>query len=250
MDQRYWDGVAPQYDRDIFDVLANDRQNLIGGQIARLGSPDKVAGDCGCGIGKFVPLLTAGFGRVHAVDISQRLLDRALEAWGHLPNVSFQRADLAAAPRLPRLDFALCVNVLIMPSLLTRTRILANIRRRLRGGGHLLLVVPALESALLTNVRLVNWNLRDGVPHSRAMHASFVRPLTPPRLEHGLVPIGRVLTKHYLKEELDVILGESGFEVQDVTKIQYGWDTEFAEPPRWMKEPYPWDWLLLAQKRT
>lgn len=250
MDERYWDAVAVDYDRDIFDVRANDRQNLVAGHIARLGGPDKVAGDCGCGTGKFVSLLAASFGQVHAVDISRRLLCRARDAWGHLPNVSFRRADLAAALHLPRLDLALCVNVLIMPSLLTRTRILATIRRRLRRGGHLLLVVPALESALLTNVRLVNWNLRDGVPHARAMHASFARPLARPRLEHGLVPIGRVLTKHYLREELDVILGSAGFDVLELAKIQYLWNTEFAEPPRWMQEPYPWDWLLLAQKRA
>jgi SAM-dependent methyltransferase len=210
-----------------------------------------VAGDFGCGIGKFVPLLAAKFGQVRAVDISWGLLHRAQGTWGHLPNVNFMRADLAAFDgHLPRLDFVLCVNVLIMPSLLTRTRILATIRRSLRRSGHLLLVVPALESALLANFRLVDWNVRDGVRPAVALQARFPKPKTRPRLEHGLVPIEDVLTKHYLEEEIEMVLGESGFRVRQLTKIQYGWNTEFIDPPRWMKEPYPWDWLLLAEKQA
>lgn len=249
MDERYWDGVALDYDREIFDVLAHDRQNLIRTHIERLGSPAKVAGDFGCGIGKFVFHLAASFGQVHAVDISRGLLDRAREVWANLPNVTFAKADLAApGQRIPRLDFVLCVNVLIMPSLLVRTRILKTIRGRLRAGGHLLLVVPSLESALLTDFRLVDWNVRNGLCHAVAQRAGFTRPKTRARLEHGLVPIQDVLTKHYLAEELNVTLGGSGFAVHELTKIQYGWDTEFDAPPRWMKEPYPWDWLVLAEK--
>jgi hypothetical protein len=144
----------------------------------------------------------------------------------------------------------LCVNVLIMPSLLMRTRIVETIRRRLLSGGHLLLVVPALESALLSNFRLVDWNVRSGLRPAVALSAGFPKPKTRPRFEHGLVPIENVLTKHYLREELKAILGESGFRVRQLTKIQYGWDTEFTDPPRWMKEPYPWDWLLLAEKQA
>ncbi len=251
MDERFWDGVALDYDHEIFDVLAHDRQNLIRSHIERLGSQDRAAGDFGCGIGKFVPFLAAGFGQVHAVDISQGLLRRAREAWGHLPNVSFKRADLAApGGQRPRLDFVLCVNVLIMPSLLTRTRILATIRRRLRTGGRLLLVIPALESALLTNFRLVHWNVRDGLPHAAAFNAGFPKPETRPRLEHGLVTLQDVLTKHYLKEEIEMVLNEAGFRVEQLAKIKYGWETEFTDPPRWMKEPYPWDWLLLAEKQA
>ena len=37
--------------------------------------------------------------------------------------------------------------------------------------------------------------------------------------------------------------------VEAVRKIAYPWTTEFAEPPRWMREPYPWDWLVEAVRR-
>jgi hypothetical protein len=31
-------------------------------------------------------------------------------------------------------------------------------------------------------------------------------------------------------------------------KLEYGWKTEFSHPPRWMKAPFPWDWLVTARK--
>lgn len=86
--------------------------------------------------------------------------------------------------------------------------------------------------------------------HALALSAGLPKPKTRPRFEHGLVPIENVLTKHYLREEIKAILGESGFRVRQLTKIQHGWDTEVTDPPRWMKEPHPWDWLLLAEKQA
>jgi hypothetical protein len=37
--------------------------------------------------------------------------------------------------------------------------------------------------------------------------------------------------------------------VASIEKVEYDWSTEFADPPRWMKDPYPWDWLVLSKKR-
>ena len=68
-------------------------------------------------------------------------------------------------------------------------------------------------------------------------------------LEHGMVDINGVATKHYLKEELIVLLKDLRFDIASIEKVEYDWSTEFDQPPRWMKEPYPWDWLILAKKR-
>ncbi|HRU39497.1 MAG TPA: hypothetical protein P5511_06440 [Candidatus Goldiibacteriota bacterium] len=62
-----------------------------------------------------------------------------------------------------------------------------------------------------------------------------------------LVNIEGVTHKHYIKEELQVFLRVSGFEVMEVGKVEYGWHTEFERPPRWMKEPFPWDWMALCR---
>jgi len=57
-----------------------------------------------------------------------------------------------------------------------------------------------------------------------------------------------VPTKHYLKEELTIYLSDFGLKVLSVDKVEYAWNTEFIEPPKWMNEPYPWDWLVICRK--
>ena len=64
----------------------------------------------------------------------------------------------------------------------------------------------------------------------------------------GNAEIDRVPTKHYLREELQLLLGNEGFIAQDFQKIEYEWDTEFLKPPKWLNEPKPWDWMVLARK--
>ena len=65
----------------------------------------------------------------------------------------------------------------------------------------------------------------------------------------GLVRIDNVRTKHYLREEATLLLIEAGFAVSSCDKVEYDWDTEFEDPPRWMKTPGPWDWLLVARRK-
>jgi hypothetical protein len=57
------------------------------------------------------------------------------------------------------------------------------------------------------------------------------------------------LEKHYLKEELLVALKDVGFEVDHLEKVEYSWSAMFDNPPRWMKDPHPWDWLATCRKK-
>ena len=121
----------------------------------------------------------------------------------------------------------------------------------IRSEGHLVLVVPSLESALYTDYRLIDWNLRSGMSPGNAVRSGF-RPnkgMNIPRLRQGIVKIDDIDTKHYLKEELIVLLENRGMRVIEIEKIEYSWETEFDQPPRWMKEPFPWDWLCVAGKK-
>jgi hypothetical protein len=56
-------------------------------------------------------------------------------------------------------------------------------------------------------------------------------------------------TKHYLREELILLLEQEGFNIKSIQKVEYDWKTEFVKPPRWLKEPYPWDWMCVAKKK-
>jgi SAM-dependent methyltransferase len=248
MKREYWNNLAGSYEDEIFSVLHNDREQLVLQRIRELGTPEKTAGDYGCGTGHFLPCLSKCFRKVFAVDISRGLIARAREKCPHLSNVEYITADLAAKGlRLANTHFILSVNTLIMPSLGTRLHILDVMARHLLKGGHLVLVVPSLESAMLTDFRLVQMNLRDGFSPASAERAGF-ETTNHRRLRQGIVPIENVPTKHYLEEELVALLERRDLRIREIRKIEYPWDTEFETPPRWMKDPFPWDWLITAQK--
>ena len=133
----------------------------------------------------------------------------------------------------------------------TLAGILKKISKSLRPGGYFVLVVPSLESMLFAKFRLIQWNLKTGMTHDQAVSASIEETdgsLDLP-LEHDMVDINGVATKHYLKEELIVLLKDLRFAIAYIEKVEYDWSTEFDQPPRWMKDPYPWDWLVLSKKR-
>ena len=64
----------------------------------------------------------------------------------------------------------------------------------------------------------------------------------------GTKYIGGVATKHYLKEELHTIMDKLGLGIINIKKLEYSWQTEFTNPPRWLKSPFPWDWFIIAKK--
>lgn len=251
MNRTYWNRMAARYEEEIFSVLENDRAALVADKVHRYGKNTQAATDVGCGIGHFLPLLSGRFRSVLAVDLSARNIARARTRHAHLNNVSYRTVDLSApGTRLPKADFALCVNVAIMPALAPRHRLLDAVCRHLRPGGHLVLVVPALESACLADFRLIECNLRNGLPPAAAVRSGFParRKNEKPRMHEGVLPIDRVDTKHFLREELAVLLANRGLRPLEFAKIEYPWSTEFTNAPRWMRAPFPWDWLVVARK--
>jgi hypothetical protein len=112
-------------------------------------------------------------------------------------------------------------------------------------GGHLVLVVPSIESVVLTHARHAEWDARASgstqSPGSEIMQGSD--PL------RGVVCIDKVPTKHYSADEIASLLAVHGLGAIDVQKIEYPWTTEFDRPPKWMQAPYPWDWFVEARKR-
>jgi len=251
MKRQYWDRIADRYEAEIFNVLKHDKAGLIVGKVDQYGAAGKTASDIGCGIGSFLPALSSSFHEVRAVDFSPKCIARAKAECSHLTNVTYMVADLAApGVRLPKVDFALSVSSVITPSLLCRNRILDALCMHLRPSAHLVMVVPSLESAFLVDFRLIEWNLRSGVAPRFAARAHFRadEQTDTPRLREGIVKIEGVGTKHYLEEELVVLLENRGMEILEIQKIEYPWTTQFTAPPRWMKAPFPWDWLCVAEK--
>jgi SAM-dependent methyltransferase len=251
MTRTHWDKIANRYESEVFDVFKNDKKELITSRILDCGSSVKTASDIGCGIGNFIPSLSSCFKEVIAIDFSPKCVARAKEACKHLDNVSYFIRDLSRpSTRLPKVDFALSVNSIITPSQTRRKRILDVVCAHLRLGAYIVLVVPSLESAMFSSFRLIEWNMRDGIAPGAAAHVGFRshKQVTAKKLHEGIVTIDGVETKHYLREELRVLLKTRRIQVVEVQKIEYPWKTEFTSPPRWMREPYPWDWLVVGQR--
>lgn len=246
MNEKDWDQVAATFEEEIFNVPENDTKGLITDAIRRLSAPDATATDLGCGVGRTLPLLSEHFAKVYAVDVSSQCLAVAAESCTQYDNITYVHADLSKDRNgYPAADVVLCINTLLNASIEVREPLFDRTCRSVKRGGHLVLVVPALGSALLTTYRRLQWNLRDGMPPAEAQQEAAQNDAG---IEHGIVHIDGVPTKHYMREELEASLADRGFRVEAIEKLEYGWDTEFEAPPRWMKEPWPWDWFVTAQR--
>lgn len=246
MHEQEWDQVAGTFEEEIFNVPANDHKGLIAQAVERFASRDAVATDLGCGVGRTLPLLAEHFGRVHAVDVSSACLAVAEEACRSHANIRYVHADLSRDRRgYPQADLVLCINTWLNADPLMRAGIVRNTCQSVKRGGHLVLVVPALGSALLATLRQVQLNQRRGMDPAKAERLALPDG---PAWAHGIVPIDGVPTKHFMAEELEALLVERGFVVDELEKLEYDWSTEFTDPPAWMRAPYPWDWFLVARR--
>jgi hypothetical protein len=120
----------------------------------------------------------------------------------------------------------------------------------LRTGGTLVLVVPSLESSMWVARCLHEWECRDGCTPAQACRrvAALLGDRLGPALAGGVVPIDGVPTRHHLAPELDRVLDGAGFRVRRMEKVSFSWKTEFEDPPGWLGAPYPWDWMVVAEK--
>ena len=252
MEAEDWRGLATNYEGNILSVYDNDQSGKIKSIIKNLGTKKERAVDLGCGTGKFLPLLSNHFKSVQAFDYSEEMINAAKQSHQHLKNLSLSVRDLrTSSPKIKPSHLALCINVILSPSISDREKIWLNVRKSIRTGGFLVLVAPSLESALYSKHRLVEWNIRNGDTSVQALTEGFDTKDKDGKIisRGGIINCGGVATKHYLKEELICLATRFGFKIKSTKKITYPWSTEFSNPPKWMKSPLPWDWLILLEKK-
>ncbi len=247
MDRKYWETIAPKYETEIFDVLHNDTSGSIVTAIEAMASPEKTVIDIGCAVGKWIPVLAPKFKHVIAADISAKNLQIAKEKYPEYENVEYSRMDFSADDlTVTPCDAAICINAILTGSLEKRINFFQSLSLCLHAGGELVLVVPSLESKLYTNIIADRWNVDDADNDILPKGKEATRKVS--NIRQGVTDIDNVPTKHYLGEELHLLLTLEGFEVTNIKKINYDWGTEFHKPPKWLKEPYPWDWMVTAKK--
>lgn len=247
MNRKYWEKIAPDYAEEIFDVLANDKKGIIRNTIKRFASKQKAVIDIGCAIGKWLPLLSPAFKKVYAIDISAENLAIAQKLYPEYNNVEYGRVDMFnPKAKITACDFAICINAILTDSLKNRNAFFTNLKRSVKKNGHIILVIPSLESSMLTSIIRQRWNPDKDADDFINKRKSSVQLKN---LLQGNAEIDHVPTKHYLKEELEILLSKEGFTAEEFHKIEYDWTTEFLKPLKWLKGPKPWDWMVLAKKK-
>ena len=248
MDRKYWEQIAPNYSEEIFDVLQNDKSGKIVTAIEQVASKEKTVTDIGCAVGKWIPLLATAFKQVVATDISAINLDLAKQKCKDYLNIEYQRMDMSAYTlTVTPCDVAVCINAILTDNLKKRINFFQSLNICLNNGGDLILVVPSLESKLYANIIAHRWNVDDD--HKEKIESVEKAFALAKNMKQGVTDIDNVPTKHYLKEELELLLSLEGFIVDRIVKINYTWKTEFTKAPKWLAEPYPWDWMCVAKKK-
>jgi len=265
MEKGYWEKIAPSYETEIFDVLKNDKSGKIVKAILSFAGPKKSVIDIGCAVGKWMPVLSPVFGKVQAIDISNNNLKIAAKKYPQYTNITYERVDMSATSLKPatilksnsnlssttqskvkKYDSAICINAILTSSLKKRDLFFKHMVSFIKKGGDLVLVVPSLESKLFSHIVANKYNVDDAKKDKAPTGKRAISQIR--FIKDGVTDIDDVPTKHFLKEELELLLDLAGFTVEKIEKINYKWSTEFHKPPSWLKNPQPWDWMVKAKK--
>ena len=247
MEKKYWESISKNYEVEIFDVLKNDKRGIIETYIRNIAASSNSIADVGCAVGKWLPILSDQFSKVYAIDFSTECLKYAKAKYGKLSNIEFLNIDFTK-PYKANLKFeaVLCVNAVIIDSYSKREIFFKSLFSSLQNEGHLILVVPSFESVLYREFIFDKCRRRDIVisKSNETMDKKAYK-----HFKLGTVNIDKIPTKHFLREELIMTLHSAGFKVDKIDKIEYSWETEIHDAPKWLKTPYPWDWIVIAQKK-
>ena len=247
-EKEHWNRLAPRYNDEIFDVFQSDKKRKLPKYFKKHAGLNKTAIDFGCGNGKSFPYIAPLFKHILGIDISKDLLNQARQR-GY-SNIHLKQADLTKKTLvLPTSDFAFCCNVIMFPVMEKNHNMIKNIYKALNSKGTALIVLPSLDSVLFSSWTLIDLYRKEGVTVEDIPASEFHYFKGKKRdILQGIVHIDGVPTKHYSESEIKVIFKEAGFVVTKIDKLEYAWNTELTSPPAWLKEPYPWDWLVECRK--
>lgn len=249
-EEKHWDKIGEHYNNQIFDVFKSDRNKILQRYFKKHANLRHTAIDFGCGTGKSFEYIAPVFKNIIAVDISRQLLSQAAQR-GY-KNVSFKQLDLTRKNlSLPEVHFVFCCNVAMLPEIAKTHAMIANIKRVLKKNGTALVVLPSLDSVLYSAWRLIEVYKKEGVQVDDIPEAEFAYfNASKRKIIEGIIHIDNVPTKHFMQPELEVVFRNAGLTITAIEKVEYNWDTELAEPPAWLKDPYPWDWLVVCKRES
>jgi 2-polyprenyl-3-methyl-5-hydroxy-6-metoxy-1,4-benzoquinol methylase len=232
MSRRSWNRIAKDFEVAVCDVTRSSGQQIA--ELVRRTQPsrDKTLIDAGCGIGSFTQQFGKRFGRVLAFDFAAKMVSRARKQCAAVPNVSWSTMGLEdAATKLgPVGDLIACLNVITSTDAKLRARQWWSLAGLATPGGHVLVVVPSLESAR----RVAKYAEEDNLVHQSDFKA-------------GIVYRGEYQQKHYTRDELRETLESEGLRSLSLKRIHRPWSDDGVDDPG---HAPPWSWVALARKRV
>jgi SAM-dependent methyltransferase len=243
-----WTRAAANYEREYIDPYRPDVRNPLFDAIHSLADKSKTAADLGCGIGPLLPLLAERFGRVHAVDFAEGMLERARTRCQGLRNVEFWHRPLTKLAELTgQIDVAVAVNSLIMPDMRELEASLRAIRATLRPGGTFLAIVPGMDAVHYYTMLLLDRALDRGMPLAQA------RKNAAHNAEHSLYDFAfgefcyKGLEQHFWHPfEVRYRFRRAGFRHIRVAKVSLSWQ-QFTGGADLHEYAPPWDWFVCAE---
>ena len=110
-------------------------------------------------------------------------------------------------------------------------------------------VVPSLESYLRIYQTLIECRVEQGGKRSKAVRsASRIADKDIHSLVEGICSVGGVATKHFMQDEIGQLASGVGFNVTSVDRVEFPWSEELDHVPETLGPPYPWDWMVRADK--
>jgi SAM-dependent methyltransferase len=229
-----WNRLADEFETQVCDVTRTDKKKQVDRLVSALRLPksNPVLVDLGCGLGTFIKQFGDRFERVIGIDFAPRMVARAKARCPKLPDVTWRAMDVARAGEAfgACADLVVCMNVITSPSPARRKGLWSGVAAVAKPRGHVLVVVPSIESA-----RMVH-QVEHGRPAERGAQAS------------GLMERSGAVQKHYARRELDAILAEHGLVPKRIARLYYPWSEEGLSSRQARGAGTPWDWVCIAQR--
>ena len=258
--RRYWDalGASKRFDEEVISTIDEDMHGRIRELVreyamrARTAHPSArlTAYDFGAGSGRYLPTLAPLFDRIVAVDISPKLIEKARALtngnnWRHVDLGVENLAKPTLRSAYPRAHFGVLANVLLSTSQKDNAAILEEVALRLLPHAALLVVVPSTEAALYIRQRLVDARLEKELGSKACVD-----------IPSGVFKRGGVKTKHWLREELELLARKCGFVMERIGKVEFPWNSEVDDvrvrksgvPLALNVAPYPYDHLAVLRR--
>lgn len=231
VDRKAWDRLAPTFESSVYDIAAIDSNGVLT-ELVGLTRPRPTRDtlvDLGCGIGTFVGAFGDRFAAIVAVDFSPVMIERARARLGDDPRIEWVVGDIPRAARVlsKRADLAVCLNVITSTSSAKRAAIWDALRVVTRRGAHVLVVVPAFESAEV--VAAIDRRVRIGDGRSARN-----------------VETDGTAQKYFTHDELVSTVPRHGLEIVRLEPVPYPWSEELSDGRRSGRRR-PFDWAILAR---